>query len=155
MDKIEDSTVLINEKVQQVPDKLIRYIKAKGKLTGSKVIGGWREGSDIDYILMYSKKVTKFTKYFYFLENSIDNPLENEQYPAHSVAYIKDKNNQLYNLLLFTEEKDYNLWIECTNICIDLKTKYPVFATLFKNKQERKEFFKKLRFTLNKMKYQK
>ena len=78
---------------------------------------------------------------------TIDEKLSENEISSKLVSLILDS--------LFNEEKEYNLWIDCTNICIDLKNKYPVFATLFKNKQERKEFFKKLRFTLNKMKYQK
>lgn len=121
---------------EPIPKHLWSLIIKKGTLAGSTLFGGFTDTSDYDYIL-YDIKIQDFSDYFAYDFNDY-NEMGFQSY------YVKNKNDQIINMLIMNSKKEYIIWKKSTKLMMKLIS-IPIFKKAFKNKKIRVEMFEILK----------
>lgn len=137
----------LNE-IYAIHPKLLKKIRKAGTKTGSKVFGGWKEGSDIDFI-MPPDFMPDFDE---AMRNNIMCYSSEEQMNYRETGfisgYMKTEAGTILNLLFMQTEGAYRIWTEATAILKDLVEKYPQIAEAMQDKKQRVQFFEMLKEVL-------
>jgi len=133
---------------KKLPEKFFKYIKKKGFLTGSKVLGGCSKNSDVDLVLKKDAYIMEHSDFFTYkkMEEQEEQKYENN---CHEVAYITDSNGIVYNLLLFENQTSIDIWKKTTNTILQMKKDYGIIDKLCKNRETRVALFKLIRTCLD------
>lgn len=138
----------MKKKLKNPPAKFFKYIKKKGFLTGSSVLGGFEKGySDIDYILKKDSFIMSHESFFTYPEQK-EIPEEehnSSSIDGHSTVYVKDAKGNSFNLILCERQEDYDVWVETTKTILKMQKKYRVVKKLCLEKKDRVTFFKMIR----------
>ena len=132
--------------IMAIHPKLFNRIRKAGTKTGSKVFGGWVEGSDIDFIIPpgFSPDWDEA------IECGIMAYTHNEDYRTNDFVsgYMKTDSGSVINLLFMNTEKAYQIWVKATAALKLLIDEFPSIAENMKNKQERVSLFEAIKESL-------
>ena len=127
------------EKLEELPRKLFDKINNVGLLTGSKVFGGWKKGSDIEYIFVKDLDLMKeLAKYIIPASGSVSD--ESSFY----ACYARYKGSNL-NFIVVEHQKHFDAWKDAHDLVITLIETNEVFKVLMEIKEFRVKQFQLLR----------
>ena len=130
------------KEIRSIHPRLFSKIRKAGTKTGSKVFGGWKEGSDIDFIMPPGFNPSWRESF----QNKILAYLTGEYRERDfQSGYMKTEQGTIINLLWMETEEAYRIWTEATAILKDLVEKYPEIAESMKDKTVRVKFFEALK----------
>jgi len=135
---MQEYQIRILKTYPEVTDELFYKITKAGLLTGSKVFGGHKDGSDIDYIMMYDEKLThELLPYSFYSEGSVTNS------STLFTFYVRYKGDYI-NVIVTKLEEDYSSWIRTHDLVIELNHSSK-FKKLMQDKKFRVEQFQLIR----------
>lgn len=132
--------------IMAIHPKLFSKIRKAGTKTGSKVFGGWAEGSDIDFILPpgFSPDWNES------MQRGIMAYTHDGEYHTNdfSSGYMKTDSGSVINLLFMNTEEAYQIWVKATDALKLLVDEFPSIAENMKNKRERVSLFEAIKESL-------
>lgn len=131
------------DSILAIHQKLFKKIRKAGVKTGSKVFGGWKDGSDIDFIMPLDFQ----PDFDSAVQTGIAFYSHKEGYRTNEFlsAYMKTDQGTILNLLWMQTEETFRIWTEATAILKDLVEKYPSIAKKMQNKKNRVRFFEMIK----------
>ena len=124
------------KEIYSIHPKLFSKIRKAGTKTGSKVFGGWKEGSDIDFIMPPGFEPS----FDEAIKSKVAAPggslIQEEESKTFKSAYMKTEQGTIINLLWMQTEEAYRIWTEATEILKTLVEKYPAIAEKMRNEKD-------------------
>ena len=104
--------------VKKIPKGMYNEIKRDGVLSGSFVLGGYTEGSDID-VLLHPKYCAKYKELFSMRYSAYIFP--DYRTGEFLSFYVKDPRERALNLIVFFNESDYEKYLYATRAMRKMK----------------------------------
>jgi len=136
--------------IRAIHPKLFSKIRKAGTKTGSKVFGGWKEGSDIDFIMPpgFSPDFSESLANRILAYNTKEYREDGWGGRTYVTGYMKTEAGTIINLLWMETEDAYRQWIEATEILKNLVQTNPTIAEAMQDKKRRVSFFEALKEVL-------
>jgi len=136
---MQEYQIRILENYPELTDELFNKITKAGLLTGSKVFGGYKFGSDNDYIMMYDEKlIRELRPYSFYSEGSMTNS------STLFTFYVRYKGDYI-NVIVTKLEEDYDSWVRTHNLVIDMINGCYEFEVMMREKKFRVAQFQLIR----------
>ncbi len=124
--------------LNELPKELFDLVKKKGLVTGSIVFGGYKEGSDVDFIIFKGDfDFEKFNKYI--------TPASESVVGGSFYAFYGRYKDFLLNFIVTKDQSQFDAWKKAHNLVVEMVDKSETFAELMKEKKFRVKQFQMLR----------
>lgn len=133
------------EIIDPIPEDLENRIMDEGIIFGSSVFGGYdKDHSDIDVLLLNDDEDLNF--YDMIVEGFGLYVFADYSEEEFRSIYVRNKTNQVYNLMFFYKREDLKVWIKATQIMKEVVKSSKYIRNLArKSKESRVEIFEFLK----------